>query len=76
MSASQRAHFCIITTHNAGAILNVDGGNQAQKNFSISCPGLSSDLVQKYLTKINQPYLGNFNNQEKAYDQHSKKYSR
>ena len=45
------------------------------KNFFISWTGLSSDLVQKYLIKKNQLYLGTFNNLGKAYNQHRKSYS-
>ena len=45
------------------------------KNFFTSCPGLSSDLVQIYLTKKNQSYLGTFNNLIKACDYHMKRYS-
>ena len=36
--------------------------------FITSCPGLSFDIVQKYLTKNNQPYLGTYNNLGKAYN--------
>ena len=38
------------------------------KNFFTSCPGLSFELVQKYLTKNNQPYWGTLNNLGKSYD--------
>ena len=35
MSASQRAHLWVITTHHAGALLNMDGENQLQKTSSL-----------------------------------------
>ena len=44
-------------------------------NFFTSWSGLSYDLVQKYLTKKHQPYLGTFKNLGKAYDKHRKRYS-
>ena len=34
-SASQKSHWWIITTHHAGAPLNLDGGNQSQKTSSL-----------------------------------------
>ena len=50
-------------------------GKAITKKYFNSWPGLSYDLVHKYLLKNNQPYLGTFNNLRKAYDQHSKRYS-
>ena len=51
-------------------------GKAITKNFFTSWTGLSSDLVHKYLIKKNQPYLGTFNNQGKAYYLHRKRYYR
>ena len=65
MSSSQRVYLWIITTHHAGAPLNLDGGKQSQKNIT-SWPGLSSDLVQKYLTKKQSTILGHLQQPRKG----------
>ena len=48
-------------------------GKETTKKFFTSWPGLSFDLVHKYLFKKNQPYLGTFSNLEKDSDQHRKR---
>ena len=47
-------------------------GKAITKNFFTSWTGLSMDLVNKHLTKNNQPYLGTPSNRERAYYQHKK----
>ena len=47
-------------------------GKSITKKLFTSWPGLSSDLMQKYLTRNNQPYLATFDNQVKAYYPHRK----
>ena len=59
----------LVDFHHASCWIPTQSGwvKAITKNFFTYFPGLSSDLVLKYLTKKNQPSLGTFNNLEKAY---------
>ena len=54
----------IVDYHPASFWIPTQSGlaKEITKNFFTSWTGLSSDIVQKYLTKKNQPYLGTLNN--------------
>ena len=48
-------------------------GKAITKNFFTSWPGLSVDLVHKYLKKKNPPYLGTYSNRGRASNPHKKR---